>query len=56
MIQPLSFAETVEKDQLRSSKTGLLIVPIDGADLRQLVEAECRSQALRSLVDRALLT
>jgi FixJ family two-component response regulator len=49
------FAETVEKEMLRSSKSNLLIVPIDGDDLRKLVEAKNRSETLRSLVDRALL-
>jgi FixJ family two-component response regulator len=49
------FAETVEKEMLRSSKSNLLIVPIDGNDLRELVEAKNRSEVLRSFVDGALL-
>lgn len=49
------FAETVEKEMLRSSKSNLLIVPIDGDDLRKLVEAKNRSEILRSFVDGALL-
>ncbi len=49
------FAETVEKEMLRSSKSDLLIVPIDGDDLRKLVEAKNRSEVLRSFVDGALL-
>ncbi|MGH9844668.1 MAG: YraN family protein [Blastocatellia bacterium] len=49
------FAETVEKEMLRSSKSNLLIVPIDGDDLRKLVEAKNRSEILRSFVDCALL-
>jgi hypothetical protein len=40
---------------LRSSKSELLVAPIDGDGLRQLVEAQNRSQALRGFVDRALL-
>jgi DNA-binding NarL/FixJ family response regulator len=50
------FADTIEKEMLRSSKTDLLIVPINGDDLRQLVEAKNRSQLLRDFVDKALLT
>jgi len=49
------FAETVEKEMLRSSKTDLLVVPINGDGLRQLVESQNRSQLLRSFVDKALL-
>jgi len=49
------FAGTIEKEMLRSSKSELLVAPIDGDDLRQLVEAQNRSQALRGFVDRALL-
>jgi Holliday junction resolvase-like predicted endonuclease len=49
------FAETVEKEMLRSSKSNLLIVPIDGDDLRKLAEAKNRSEVLRSFVDGALL-
>jgi DNA-binding response OmpR family regulator len=49
------FAETVEKEMLRSSKSDLLIVPIDGDGLSQLVEAKNRSAVLRSFVDGALL-
>lgn len=49
------FAGTIEKEMLRSSKSELLIVPIDGNDLRQLVEAKNRSEILRSFVDSALL-
>ena len=50
------FAVTVEKEMLRSSKFDSLVVPINGAQLRELVEAgRERSQRLRELVDRALL-
>lgn len=49
------FAATIEKEMLRSSKSELLIVPIDGDDLKQLVEAKNRSGVLRSFVDGALL-
>jgi len=50
------FTETIEKEMLRSSKTDLLVVPLDGDDLRQLVEAENRSEVLRNFADRALLS
>ena len=50
------FTVTVKKEMLRSSKFDLLVVPINGAQLRGLVEAgRDRSQKLRELVDRALL-
>ena len=50
------FAATLTKEMLRSSKFDLLVVPINGAQLRELVEAgRDRSQKLRELVDRALL-
>jgi YesN/AraC family two-component response regulator len=55
LICTAEFAETIEREMLRSSKTDLLVVPINGDDLRQLVEAKSRSQLLRSFVDRALL-
>ncbi len=55
MVCTTDFAETLEREMLRSSKTDLLVVPINGDDLRQLVEAKNRSQLLRSFVDRALL-
>lgn len=50
-----SFAETIEKEMLRSSKTNLLVVPIDGAGLQDLVESPHRSELLRTLLDKALL-
>jgi hypothetical protein len=34
----------------------LRVAPIDGEDLRRLVEAEDRSAVLRGFVERALLT
>jgi hypothetical protein len=34
----------------------LRVVPIDGDDLRRLVEAEDRTAVLRELVERAVLT
>lgn len=49
------FAGTVNKELLRSSRTGILVVPIDGSDLHLLVNSENRSQLLRHFVDRALL-
>jgi FixJ family two-component response regulator len=50
------FAETVEKEMLRSSQTRLLVVPIDGEDLRQLVEGQERGSILLDFVNRSLLT
>jgi len=50
------FAGTVTKEMLRSSRSDLLVVPIDGDALAQLVEAKDRSHLLRSFVDKALLT
>jgi FixJ family two-component response regulator len=55
LVCTAEFAETVKKEMLRSSKTSLLVVPINGEGLRQLVEAENRSYLLRSFVDQALL-
>jgi hypothetical protein len=49
------FADTIEKEMLRSSKSDLLIVPINGDNLHQLIEPKNRSQLLRSLVDGALM-
>jgi len=49
------FAETVTKEMLRSSKTDLLIVPIDGERLRQLVQAQNRSQLLLHFLTAATL-
>ncbi|HKU77178.1 MAG TPA: response regulator [Pyrinomonadaceae bacterium] len=40
------FAETFTKEMLRSSKSDLLIVPIDGSQLLQLVNSENRNQCL----------
>lgn len=55
LVCTTDFTKTLEKEMLRSSKTGLLVVPINGDDLRQLVESKKRSQLLRSFVDKALL-
>jgi len=55
LICTADFAETIAREMLRSSKTDLLVVPINGDDLRQLVESKNRSRLLRSFVDRALL-
>lgn len=55
LVCTAEFAGTVEKEMLRSSKTSLLVVPINGEGLRQLVEAENRSELLRSFVDQALM-
>ncbi|MCI0699148.1 response regulator [candidate division KSB1 bacterium] len=55
LVCTTDFTEMIEREMLRSSKTDLLVVPINGDDLRQLVESKNRSQLLRSFVDRALL-
>jgi len=55
LICAADFAETIAREMLRSSKTDLLIVPINGDDLRQLVESKSRGRLLRSFMDRALL-
>jgi predicted helicase len=49
------FADTVTKEMLRSSKNDLLIVPIDGAKLRQLSESEDRNQLLLDFFTLATL-
>jgi hypothetical protein len=41
---------------LRDSNRHLLVAPIDGEDLRRLVEAEDRAMVLREFVERAVLT
>jgi HEAT repeat protein len=50
------FAETLHREALRDSKDRLRVVPIDGADLRRLVEAADRDAVLRALVERTVLT
>jgi CheY-like chemotaxis protein len=50
------FAETVTKEMLRSSKAEILVVPIDGDGLRELVKSDNRSKCLQDFVDSALLT
>lgn len=50
------FAETVTKELLRSSKTELLVVPIDGVKLQQLVESQNRNQLLLDFLTAATLT
>lgn len=47
-------AETVSKETLRSRKTNLLVVPVDGVKLRQLVETGDRSRELRHFLDQTL--
>lgn len=49
------FAETITKEMLRSSKTDLLVVPIDGEKLRQLVESQNRNQLLLDFLTKATL-
>jgi Holliday junction resolvase-like predicted endonuclease len=50
------FAETFHQERLRDSKFPLRVAPIDGEDLRRLVEAEDRAVLLREFVERAMLT
>jgi ActR/RegA family two-component response regulator len=49
------FAETVTKEMLRSSKGDLLVVPIDGEKLQQLVESQNRNQLLLDFLTNATL-
>ena len=49
------FAETLHQERLRDSKDRLRVVPVDGEDLRRLVEASNREAVLRELVERAVL-
>jgi hypothetical protein len=49
------FAETLHREALCDSKDRLRVVPIDGADLRRLVEATDREAVLRVMVERAVL-
>lgn len=49
------FAETVTKEMLRSSKSDLLVVPIDGEKLRQLVQSQNRNQLLIDFFTAATL-
>ena len=49
------FAETVTKEMLRSSKSELLVVPIDGEKLRQLVHSQNRNQLLLNFLTAATL-
>jgi len=49
------FAETITKEMLRSSKSDLLVVPIDGAKLEQLVRSENRNQLLLDFLTEATL-
>jgi len=55
LVCTAKFADTIEKEMLRSSKTELLIVPIDGDELNQLIKSKNRSQVLRDFVNKALL-
>jgi len=49
------FAETVTKEMLRSSKSDLLVVPIDGEKLQQLVNSSNRKQLLLDFLTAATL-
>lgn len=49
------FAGTIEKELLRSSQSELVVVPIDGRKLEQLVQTENRRQLLRKFVDEVLM-
>jgi len=49
------FAETVTKEMLRSSKSDLLVVPIDGEKLQQLVQSQNRNQLLLDFLTVATL-
>jgi len=56
LICTARFAETFHYEAMRDSKSPLRVVPLDGDDLRQLVEATDRSAVLRGFVDRTVLT
>ena len=49
------FADTVTKEMLRSSKNDLLVVPIDGQQLKQVVESANRNQLLLEFLTKATL-
>jgi DNA-binding NarL/FixJ family response regulator len=49
------FAQTIEKEMLRSSKTDLLVVPVNGRALQELVDSNDRGQVLLRLMQEALL-
>lgn len=49
------FAETIKKEMLRSSKSDLLVVPVNGNDLKELVDSKNRDQVLIRLVQAAML-
>lgn len=49
------FAETVTKEMLRSSRSDLLVVPVDGRKLEQLVRSDNRSDTLLSFLTEATL-
>lgn len=49
------FAETITKEMLRSSKTDLLVVPIDGEKLQQLAKKTNRNQLLLDFLTAATL-
>jgi ActR/RegA family two-component response regulator len=49
------FAKTVTKEMLRSSKGDLLIVPIDGEKLQQLVQSQNRNHLLLDFLTSATL-
>jgi hypothetical protein len=50
------FAETFHRKALRDSHSRLRVVPLDGDDLRRLVEYPNREAVLRELVEQAVLT
>jgi ActR/RegA family two-component response regulator/Holliday junction resolvase-like predicted endonuclease len=49
------FAETLEKELLRTSQSEVVVVPIDGEGLKRLVKSNDRSQLLRTLIDEILM-
>ena len=54
LISTRSFARTVDIEMIRFSKENLLIVPVDGKTLEELVNETERDLFLRKLVGRAL--
>ncbi|HXU37435.1 MAG TPA: HEAT repeat domain-containing protein [Blastocatellia bacterium] len=55
LISTSNFADTIEKEMLRESQSDILVVPINGNQLRTLVESDKRQELLKQFVIRATL-
>ena len=49
------FADTIKKEMLRESQSDILVVPIDGDDLRKLIESIDRSELMKKYVEQATM-